>query len=167
MLKKIKKIYEKFYKTSELVFVNKSNKELLDYNNIFLTIATQNFIFDSMTMANSIENRSPLLDYELFEFMSSIPKKIRNKNGLKSFYKTVLSEDLPDYVTSAQKSGPNLPLKFWFNERPEQKKKLFCLSKKIHQFLKNLYLKILLIMLEMKIFLNLIIILKSLLNLCA
>ena len=74
-----------FYKTSELVFVNKSNKELLEYNNIFLTIATQNYIFDSMSMANSIENRSPLLDYKLFEFMSSIPKKIRNKNGLKSF----------------------------------------------------------------------------------
>ena len=128
--KKIKKIYEKFYKTSELVFVNKSNKELLEYNNIFLTIATQNYIFDSMSMANSIENRSPLLDYKLFEFMSSIPKKIRNKNGLKSFYKSILSEDLPDFVTKAKKSGPNLPLKFWLNERPEQKNKIILFIKK-------------------------------------
>ena len=120
-----------------------------------------------MSMANSIENRSPLLDYKLFEFMSSIPKKIRNKNGLKSFYKSILSEDLPDFVTKAKKSGPNLPLKFWLNERPEQKNKIILFIKKIHQFLKNLYLKSLLIILKMKIFLNLIIILKSLLNLCA
>ena len=128
--KKIKKIYEKFYKTSELALRNKSNKELLDYNNIFLTISTQNYIFDSMTMANSVENRSPLLDYQLFEFMSSIPKKIRNKNGLKSLYKEILSEDLPDYVTSAKKSGPNLPLKLWFDERPEQKNKIILFIKK-------------------------------------
>ena len=128
--KKIKKIYEKFYKTSELALSEKSNKELLDYNNIFLTIATQNYIFDSMTMANSIENRSPLLDYKLFEFMSSIPKKIRNKNGLKSLYKTILSKDLPDYITNAKKSGPNLPLKLWFNERPEQKEKIILFIKK-------------------------------------
>ena len=49
--KKIKKIYEKFYKTAELVLINKNNKKLLEYNNIFLTISTQNYIFDSMTMA--------------------------------------------------------------------------------------------------------------------
>ncbi len=135
--KKIKKIYEKFYKTSELALSEKSNKELLDYNNIFLTIATQNYIFDSMTMANSIENRSPLLDYKLFEFMSSIPKEIRNKNGLKSLYKSILSQDLPDYITNAKKSGPNLPLKLWFNERPEQKEKITLFIKKNISILKR------------------------------
>lgn len=128
--KKIKKIYDKFYQTSEMALKNKSNKELLDYNNIFLTISTQNYIFDSMTMANSIENRSPLLDFKLFEFMSSISKKIRNKNGLKSLYKSILSEDLPNYITTAKKSGPNLPLRLWFDDRPEQKSKIIHFIKK-------------------------------------
>ena len=62
-----------------------------------------------MSMANSIENRSPLLDYKLFEFMSSIPKKIRNKNGLKSFYKSILSEDLPDFVTKRKNLDQTYP----------------------------------------------------------
>lgn len=128
--KKIKKVYEKFYKTTELVLKNKDKKKLLDYNNIFLTISTQNYIFDSMTMANSIENRSPLLDYKLFEFMSSVPKKIKNKNGLKSLYKKLLSEHLPDYITRAKKSGPNLPIKFWFDTRPELKNKTYKFIKK-------------------------------------
>ena len=83
-----------------------------------------------MTMANSIENRSPLLDYKLFEFMSSVPKKIKNKNGLKSLYKKLLSEHLPNYITNAKKSGPNLPIKFWFDTRPELKKKTYEFIKK-------------------------------------
>ena len=61
-----------------------------------------------MTMAHSIENRSPFLDFQLFEFMNSLPKKIRNKDGLKSLYKSLLKEYLPEYVVKSQKSGPNL-----------------------------------------------------------
>ena len=65
-------------------------------------------------MANSIENRSPLLDFKLFntKFMSSIPKSKRNRNGLKSLYKEMISHHLPEYITRAKKSGPNLPIKF-------------------------------------------------------
>jgi len=137
--KKIQQIYEKFYKTAELVFTNRDNKKLLEYNNIFLTISTQNYIFDSMTMANSIENRSPLLDFKLFEFMSSIPKTKRNKNGLKSLYKEMISEHLPDYVINAKKSGPNLPIKFWFNIRPKLKNKVFEFIKK-NNFILEKYL---------------------------
>ena len=128
--KKIRKIYEKFYKTAELVTINKNNKKLLEYNNVFLTISTQNYIFDSMTMANSVENRSPLLDFKLFEFMSSIPKSKRNRNGLKSLYKEMISEHLPEYVVKAKKSGPNLPIKFWFDNRPELKDKIYKYIKK-------------------------------------
>ena len=48
---KIKNIYDEFYKMSNLTFQKKNNRDLIDYNNVFLTISTQNYIFDMMTMA--------------------------------------------------------------------------------------------------------------------
>ncbi len=135
--KKIKDLYKSFYNISENVFKRKKRKELIDYNNTFLTISTQNFIFDMMTMAHSIENRSPFLDFQLFEFMNSLPKKIRNKDGLKSLYKSLLKEYLPEYVVKSQKSGPNLPLQFWFNSRPDVKKKVFLFIKKNSHYIEK------------------------------
>ena len=99
--KKIKKIYEKFYKTSELVFVNKSNKELLEYNNFFLTIATQNYIFDQCQWQIQLKIDLHFLIINCLSLCLNT-QKIRNKNGLKSFYKSILSEDLPDFVTKAK-----------------------------------------------------------------
>ena len=90
-----------------------------------------------MTMAHSVENRSPLLDFKLFEFMNSIPKKIRNDNGLKSLYKNLLKKHLPEYIISSEKSGPNLPIKYWFNSRPEIKRKVYLYIKKNSDYLEN------------------------------
>ena len=42
----------------------------------------------------------------------------------------MLSEHLPNYITNAKKSGPNLPIKFWFDTRPELKKKTYEFIKK-------------------------------------
>ena len=135
--KKIQTIYDEFYKISNLTFKKNNNRDLIDYNNVFLTISTQNYIFDMMTMAHSVENRSPLLDFKLFEFMNSIPKKIRNYNGLKSLYKNLLKKYLPEYIISSEKSGPNLPIKYWFNSRPEIKKKVYLYIKKNSDYLEN------------------------------
>ena len=135
--KKIQNIYDEFYKISNLTFKKKNNRDLIDYNNVFLTISTQNYIFDMMAMAHSVENRSPLLDFKLFEFMNSIPKKIRNDNGLKSLYKNLLKKHLPEYIISSEKSGPNLPIKYWFNSRPEIKRKVYLYIKKNSDYLEN------------------------------
>lgn len=67
-------------------------------------------------MFHSIENRSPLLDVHLFEYMMSVPLELKNKKKLKYLYKKVLSDSLPNYVLEAKKSGPNLPIKIWFQE---------------------------------------------------
>ena len=135
--KKIKNIYDEFYKISNLTFQKKNNRDLIDYNNVFLTISTQNYIFDMMTMAHSVENRSPLLDFRLFEFMNSLPKKTRNLKGLKSLYKNLLENYLPKYILEGKKSGPNLPLNYWFNSRPEIKKKVYLFIKKNSNYLEN------------------------------
>ena len=42
-----------------------------------------------MTMAHSMKIDLPFR-FQLFEFMNSLPKKIRNKDGVKSLYKSLL-----------------------------------------------------------------------------
>ena len=88
-------------------------------------------------MAHSVENRSPFLDFKLFEFMNSIPKKIRNNKGLKSLYKNLLKKYLPEHIISNEKSGPNLPIKYWLDSRPEIKKKVYLYIKKNSDYLEN------------------------------
>ena len=90
-----------------------------------------------MTLAHSVENRSPLLDFRLFEFMNPLPTKTRNFKGLKSLYKNLLQNYLPKYILEGKKSGPNLPLKYWFNSRPEIKKKVYIFIKKNSNYLEN------------------------------
>ena len=55
-------------------------------------------------MINSIENRSPLLDYRLVEFMLSIPETKKNKKGLRYLYKKMLSKSLPKFIINSKKN---------------------------------------------------------------
>ena len=113
--KKLINVYKKYVEISNRSFYEKKSN-LIDFKNIFTTISTQNHIMDISTMFHSVENRSPLLDVHLFEYMMSVPTKMKNKSGLKSLYKKLLSESLPNYVLEAKKSGPNLPIKIWFKK---------------------------------------------------
>ena len=67
-------------------------------------------------MSSSIENRAPLLDYRLVEYMMSISKIKKNKNGIKSIYKKIVRNILPDNIVKAKKSGPTLPIALWLKE---------------------------------------------------
>lgn len=71
------------------------------------------YLSDRLGMGNSIEIRSPLLDYKLVEYVSSLPVEIRfRKNNPKSFLKDVLSGIVPDYILNAPKRGFEPPLEF-------------------------------------------------------
>ncbi len=113
--KKLIEIYKRYADVSHKSFGQKKSN-LINFKNIFMTISTQNYIMDISTMFHSIENRSPLLDVHLFEYMMSVPLELKNKKKLKYLYKKVLSDSLPNYVLEAKKSGPNLPIKIWFQE---------------------------------------------------
>ncbi len=70
---------------------------------------------DRASMANSIEVRSPFLDYRIVEWAAGIPEKylIDNQKG-KKFLRDLCVKYLPDAVTNAPKSGFGVPLHDWF-----------------------------------------------------
>ena len=71
---------------------------------------------DLMSMANSLEVRTPFLNHELVEYVFSLPSsfKIDNKNR-KKILKESFKDVLPSEVFNRKKHGFEVPLKKWFN----------------------------------------------------
>ena len=71
------------------------------------------YLSDRLGMGNSIEIRSPLLDYKLVEFVSSLPLDVKYKKGQPKFFlKDVLAGIVPDYILYAEKRGFAPPSNF-------------------------------------------------------
>jgi asparagine synthase (glutamine-hydrolysing) len=70
---------------------------------------------DRMTMAHSLEARSPFLDHTLVEFMASFPSnlKIRNRE-LKYVLRTLAEKYLPEKIVRRDKQGFMFPIAYWF-----------------------------------------------------
>jgi len=69
---------------------------------------------DRMSMANSLEVRAPILDYELIEFAATLPSSLKFNNGEKKY---ILKEAFKDYLTDdilyRKKMGFSVPLADW------------------------------------------------------
>jgi asparagine synthetase B (glutamine-hydrolysing) len=76
-------------------------------------LANQNYEVDLASMMHSVENRSPLLDYRLVEYMLSVADSVKVAEGPKGLMRCLTRDMLPSYVTSAKKSGPTMPLHLW------------------------------------------------------
>ena len=70
------------------------------------------YLSDRLGMANSMEIRSPLLDYRLVEFVSHLPENMKYDGNPKSFYKECLRGIVPDYILYASKRGFEPPWTF-------------------------------------------------------
>ncbi|QTA38631.1 asparagine synthase (glutamine-hydrolyzing) [Thermosipho ferrireducens] len=69
---------------------------------------------DFLSMAHSVEVRSPFLDYRLVEFVSRLPGTWKiNKGVVKKFLKDAVQEFLPEEVTNRKKEGFVLPNYYW------------------------------------------------------
>lgn len=70
---------------------------------------------DRMTMAHSLEARSPFLDHRLVEFLASIPStmKIRGRT-LKYVLRKLAQAYLPASIVRRQKQGFMFPIAYWF-----------------------------------------------------
>jgi len=70
---------------------------------------------DRMSMAYSLETRTPFLDYRLIEYMANVHKDIKMKHFQR---KTILRNSvgciLPKSLLNAPKKGFNVPLREWF-----------------------------------------------------
>jgi asparagine synthase (glutamine-hydrolysing) len=70
---------------------------------------------DRMSMANSLEIRSPFLDKELTEYVAKLPMNFKIKRGkLKYILKKSFSDFLPKPILKRKKHGFGVPLGTWF-----------------------------------------------------
>jgi asparagine synthase (glutamine-hydrolysing) len=71
---------------------------------------------DAMSMANSLEVRTPFLDYRLVEFVFSLPSSFKiDSQSRKKILKDTFRDDLPAEIFSRGKHGFEVPLYKWFN----------------------------------------------------
>ena len=71
-------------------------------------------IVDRMTMAHSLESRSPLIDYKVVEYAASIPAELKLKgNTLKYVLRKVADRYLPPELIHRKKVGFGFPLGIW------------------------------------------------------
>jgi len=69
---------------------------------------------DRMTMANSLESRSPLLDHRLLEFAARLPLDLKLRAGVgKYLLKKVAQDLLPAAVLNKRKQGFAIPVARW------------------------------------------------------
>jgi asparagine synthase (glutamine-hydrolysing) len=69
---------------------------------------------DRASMAHSLEVRVPLLDHRLVEWASSLPPRLKLRNGTgKYVLKKMLEPDLPHAVLYRPKMGFRVPLAAW------------------------------------------------------
>jgi len=72
---------------------------------------------DRMTMANSLEARSPLLDHEVMEFVAHLPEDYKFKDGVtKRILKHACADLLPESVTTRRKHGFGVPINAWLRQ---------------------------------------------------
>ena len=98
-------------------FKKEGNPNTIDsvYQFAFENIMTMAYLYlsDRLGMGNSLEIRSPLLDYKLVEFVNSLPETIKfQKDNPKGYFKDVLRGIVPDYILFADKKGFSPPPDF-------------------------------------------------------
>jgi len=68
-----------------------------------------------MTMANSLEMRSPLLDHKVIEFAARLPSSLKLRNGEKKYLlKEIFRSLVGNEVLTRRKHGFTVPLNAWF-----------------------------------------------------
>ena len=96
---------------------------------------TQSYMYLSyrLTKGNSIEVRSPLLDYKFVEHVMSLPLEYKYvKDKPKAFLKDVLTGIVPDYILNKPKQGFDSPFGFINNVINKYNYKCFDASYKYY-----------------------------------
>lgn len=95
---------------------------------------------DMMSMANSLEVRTPFLDHNLVEYVFSLPSNYKiNSKDKKVLLKEAFKEDLPEEIFTRKKHGFEVPLLKWFKTdlKNELKEVVFNKEKVIEQNILN------------------------------
>jgi asparagine synthase (glutamine-hydrolysing) len=72
---------------------------------------------DMMSMANSLEVRTPFLDHNLVDYVNKLPSDYKvNKKGRKQILIDTFKDRLPESVYTRQKKGFEIPLQSWIGK---------------------------------------------------
>jgi len=72
---------------------------------------------DLMSMANSLEVRTPFLYHELVEYVFSLPESYKiNSNDKKKILKDIYRKDMPENLFERNKHGFEVPLNKWYKK---------------------------------------------------
>ncbi|MFQ5599015.1 MAG: asparagine synthase (glutamine-hydrolyzing) [Candidatus Krumholzibacteriia bacterium] len=72
---------------------------------------------DRMSMANSLEVRSPLVDHHVLEFVAGIPSTLKLHNGTSKYiFKKMAEEFVPHEIVYRRKHGFGVPIRSWFRK---------------------------------------------------
>ncbi len=89
---------------------------------------------DKVTMATSIECRTPFLDHDLAELAAQIPSSVKLAGGeLKHVLKKALEGMLPDEVLTRSKRGFGAPLGAWFKNQLKPLREVLLSKQAIEQ----------------------------------
>ena len=73
---------------------------------------------DFLSMAHSVEIRSPFLDYRLVEFVATLPGNVKIKDGnVKDILKKTVDSLIPEGITKRPKEGFVIPIFDWMVEK--------------------------------------------------
>lgn len=104
------------YKIQKGYSICEPGKEIdVIYDEAIETVMTQAYLYlsDRLCMGCSLEGRSPLLDYKLYEHVMSLPLEYKYVPGKpKQYMKDVLVGIVPDYILYASKRGFASPPSF-------------------------------------------------------
>jgi asparagine synthase (glutamine-hydrolysing) len=107
----------KKYKEGLLQYISKTGNfnEVLYTDSTMLLPNDMLHKVDSMSMANSLEVRTPFLDHEIVNFAFQIPVEFKiNHNTRKKILKDAFSNLLPQELQTRPKQGFEIPLLNWF-----------------------------------------------------
>ncbi|MCB9189707.1 MAG: asparagine synthase (glutamine-hydrolyzing) [Flavobacteriales bacterium] len=77
---------------------------------------------DAMSMANSLEVRTPFLDVNLVDYVFSLPAEYKIQGGVrKKILREAFQEELPEQIFNRGKKGFEVPLKQWFENELRSK----------------------------------------------
>ena len=76
---------------------------------------------DRISMGNSLEVRTPFLDFNLVNYMFSIESSIKVGNTNKYLLKKIASKYIPDVIINRTKKGFNSPFNEWLNKEYKDK----------------------------------------------
>jgi len=100
---------------------------------------------DRMGMMNSLEVRSPFLDYQLAEFVYSLPDNYKTNNTIfKHILKDILDETMPHEFVHRRKQGFGAPVKIWLRKnafKDEVYTKLYNSNADIYSMMNERFVK--------------------------